>query len=232
MIRGVAAGPVTVDDFLTDSSVSIAGNAGTGSTATDVTSTGGGAIGGERDSAIEILANGNDSNTVDANASGGDYNAGIPSQGSDALYRTTIQYDGTDNDALTLSSGLGPVDLVDGTNDRFRFLITENDFAFDLDATVIDADGTEGTATGFSTGGNIAAGDPAVGLDVPYSSFSNNPDFSQIAGLEFGLEGGSSADLSFDAVTATTTEVPVPGTFGLLGVGVIGLGAFLRRRQV
>jgi len=46
------------------------------------------------------------------------------------------------------------------------------------------------------------------------------------------LANGGSIDVASGDIVLTTTEVPEPGTLGLLGTGLVGIGGLLRRKRI
>jgi len=225
----VQAADIIIDDFNTGGSLTLPGDGSGGTTATDTASAPTTEIiGGEREASLEIVNAGNSSSVVQATVSSGTLDIGAGPQGTGAEYKAIFTYDGSGSPG----SGLG-VDLTDGgTNDRFIAIIDENDFPISFELTLNDGTNTD-TFAG-STPGGIAPAAPQATASVLFADFPNfgGPgavDFTSIESIELAFTFGSGADLSFDVI-ASSSPVPVPATFGLVGAGLIGLGLVARRR--
>ena len=135
---------------------------------------------------------------------------------------TAYEYDGNNGTQSynTLSNYLGTYDLTvtqEGGFDVFNFAIDGDD----IDAAYASSGGTASYWQGLGFGENIGLWfHPAIGLDYQYDASGEITGIARAAGSTAGW---------YD-VGNLVTQVPEPGTLGLLLLGVGSL-AFARRRS-
>ncbi len=80
----------------------------------------------------------------------------------------------------------------------------------------------------------IATADTYTSVSIPFSSFAGVMDWSDVDMIRLTLSTDDpNTDGSIDLFTTTNPgdEIPEPFTMGLLGMGLAGLGGYIRRRR-
>lgn len=182
-----------------------------------------GILGGERDVRITVTAT-NGVNSLHINGGPGYFSH---SQGSLVKGRTLLQWDGSDASMSVASPGLGGVDLTEGgINDRIRLRIVENDLPAPLKFTIYDTTGASSTATLGLPGGVLSPTDKYL-----YFTAFSGVDLSSVKAIEMLIDGSAVSGLDVTLDFIETTHAPEPGTWMLLGSGLVGLIGYGWRRK-
>jgi hypothetical protein len=180
-------------------------------------------IGGEREASI--TQNTGTSSVLDINNS----SAGellFANAGGQAT--VVVLYDGVG------SGGFTATDLtVGGTQNAFEFIVTNSDFANDMTISV-----TSGANTSTLLQQSPTLAGPATPFVFDFANFTGTADFTVIDSIQITLinNQNDNADISFSLLGTTFTgevvvTVPEPGSLAILGIGLIGLAGFYRRRN-
>lgn len=163
---------------------------------------------------------------------GGETALGIATNGT---VTTSIVWDGTH----VLSAGSPNVD-VNGLNQDLSIL---NDLYHD--GLLLDVVSTDQLVTvAFTAWSDSGANRGTASYSFPSSATSTNHffrledftetplgagiDWDHVSALRMDVTGAASWDATFSIVAAT--HIPAPGVIGLLGIGLLGIGASRRRR--
>jgi hypothetical protein len=184
-------------------------------------------LGGERD---ESVTNTSATGGILAGASGGAYGYGaIGATGSGLL-----TWDGADASAALDPLGLGGVDFTEsGAHDAFSLEILANDLSAPLVLTVYTSL-TDFSQITVATSGGFASGPPQT-LEIPFASFTATgagADFANVGALTLLIDGLSEPqlDVTLGSIATSALAIPDPGTFGLLGFGLVLLASGSRGR--
>lgn len=160
----------------------------------------------------------------------GDITTGSNTQPTLKMSNTTIDVLGPTSDTLIIEfsdvgfTGGGPTSAITdvGGSDSGGMVLSSFEAYIDSSNTLFGA-----PASGQVAAIGPLSGNPFSGLDSGSVNLGAGPvnySVTQIA----RISGAPGSNISFDA----TTRVPVPATLGLLGIGLIGMGALARRRRV
>jgi hypothetical protein len=141
--------------------------------------------------------------------------------------QATVQWDGQDLGAISTlqTSGLGGIDLLAANADRFILDVLSADLGFPFQLRATDTVGGDFTVSLVSAG-------PGT-FEIPFAAFIG-VDFSQLGSVSAVINTGGATvalDLSVQSVDTNQHEVPEPATLSLLGLGLFGLTAAVRRRK-
>jgi hypothetical protein len=138
---------------------------------------------------------------------------------SSAFPMISVYYNGAD-----YQGNLAGDDLTEGgTNDRFRFDSVVANGNFLLVMQVRMTNGAYSSSYSYATSSNGL-------IDVPFSTFDSNRDFTKIRQVyfEFQLANYSSQNNASSISTGTLSVVPAPSAASLMGLSAL---AALRRRR-
>jgi hypothetical protein len=210
------AAPVTIDDFATPQTVTIGANM---TMSEGVSGDPASLLGGVR----EVSLSNQDGLDLDLesifNAQGA---FGRFESGASIFTTFLLEYDGS-NDGSFDTSGLGGLDLIDGTNDGFRISANFVDGVSEISVTVWDGDSSASASFELVASGIYT---------LAFSQFAGI-DFTEVDALSItALNRTAAADFNLDFIeTAPLSDivVPVPGA-ALLFAGALGGYAVRRRR--
>lgn len=175
-------------------------------------------------------------------------------------YKFTISDSNLNAPFLTLentsSPGIGLIGFqftIGDTDFNFDRATNENDFGNNITATLLSPDdpddNTRSDLVDYSFSGFDAGDKFEFQADVDKDDVNSVEDFREIfynnspapnSEITVTFSGGdvltetipdNPDDLVF-AQSGSITAVPSPGTLGLVGLGIVGLGAFIRKRKV
>lgn len=176
-----------------------------------------GAIGGVR--YIEVNLDGATGGTASANfVPTGAYNLSINAAASGF---GLVAWDAVNDGAVTDPGALG---LDGSTVTSIDFVLLATDLAASFEFTICDSDGDCIVSSPFSTSVN---GFHSIAL----SSFGPNAlfDLDSIGSIQMKISSDDSVDVLIDRVSLG--EVPEPGTYALMGAGLLSLALYRRRRS-
>jgi hypothetical protein len=215
LLCGVSSAALIIDPF-SEVDTNITANVGTPSaTDTDVHAT---ILGGQRKATVDYTVGISDvrARLVDAIPPfGGSNNAISLSSDSGTTGDWTLEWG---------SGGAGGTDLGDltqgGTLDRIIVKVLFNDLVIPIDLTLDDGTNSA-TVTKFTTGG-------PGNLEYLFSDFVG-VDATSANSLVLMGTGVQDVDLTIDLISADI--IPEPATMALLGMAVVGLGGYIRKRR-
>lgn len=186
------------------------------------------ALGGKRDAKITALPPTGALELSVAIGGGGDVLS--HSQGSGVTGSSDVQWDG--GNGMTIDpTGLGAagVDLTEGgINDRLRFDVLLDDRPATVTFSIYDVLGGSASKAVALPGGIY----DETSYTVFFSSFVG-VDMTKVGAIALNISGPLvSTDVTLDDIEAT--HAPEPGTFLLLGTGLLGIGGYgwRRKRQI
>jgi hypothetical protein len=214
------AAPVVIDEFSTTQSVTIGSNADGQDSVT-----GAAILGGSREATISnINPQDQDFETIFVAQDGvARFESGAGGTGAGIRSQFVLEYDGTADGSFD-PSGLGGIDLIDGTNTVIAFDLPFVSGSSTLTFEVFDNDGSASVDFIADTAGifSIAFAD-FIGID-----------FTQVSAFRLtALNDTAAADFNLNRILAVPTAdviIPVPGA-ALLFAGAIGGYAASRRRK-
>lgn len=168
--------------------------------------------------------------------------AGAKSTGGATLAAGTINAGSTMNwNFTTDSDDAGKVVSLSWLESRLTEIVTENvgdiaqvglNFKITLErtgntpVTMFDLDAASGNAADLFSPFGVTSEEGVNDILTPFSTTANGTNVTLIANQSYELV------FLFDSfATATSTRIPEPGALGLLGAGLIGLGALSARRR-
>lgn len=133
--------------------------------------------------------------------------------------QATIQWDGgadAGDPGTLVTTGLGGVDLLAASADRFILDVLTADLGFPFQLRATDMVGGDFTIDLVSAG-------PGT-FEIPFAAFVG-VDFSQIGSLSAVINtGGDTLALDLSVASIVTNQVPEPAVLSLLGLGLLGFG--------
>jgi hypothetical protein len=184
-------------------------------------------LGGERD---ESVTNTSATGGILAGAGGGSYGYGAIGAAGSGL----LSWDGADASAALDAKGLDGADFTEGaTHGALSIEILSNDIAAPLILTVYTS-ATEFSQITVPTPGGIPGG-PALTLEIPFASFvptGAGADFANVGAFTLEIVGLTEPqlDLTLGSIATAPLTVPDPGTFALLGLGLVMLARWSGQR--
>lgn len=244
---GAVAGPTNIDLFDTDQAKLEDATTGDGGLTSSASTLGDDILGGERDIFVELLTKSasNPTATTSASVAGGAFSFSVDSL---ATGTATVQWDGLDGigghmtDNLDVT-GLGGLDLSGSASFEITTLFSDLGWEFVIGAYTSATEWTQisfaasnytsaTTSTiplaAFENGALCGAINPAPGVNS-VTCGAGTVDWSNLGAMFFTIDpnGGTvSVDLTLDQVVT----VPEPSTLGVLGLGLLALGASRRRK--
>jgi hypothetical protein len=222
---GLAAGPaaaLTIDAFTSPQTTTVISPFSSATT----TATGAGILGGEREMTVNRLSGVAVTMTSAVGSLGHGQIAGSLGTGE-------VIWDGVDGGAPFDPLGLGGVDFTDGgLSAAVAISLLFDNLPATLTLTAYTDAGNASSVTAVLPGG-IPPG-PVLVLTIPFSDFApfagTGADFTSIGALQMEIDGTSSSGLNLALGPVETVPIPEPGTFFLLGLGLVGLAGYRRRR--
>jgi len=158
-------------------------------------------LGGERDLILTAVS-GRDNQVLTSGVATSAWSVSTP---NDVSGLAQIQYDGFDNSPILNPTGLGNFDLTANQANSFSFLI-QSDLATEYTVGIYTATGNR-----FFTI-EVEGGDVPNEYIVPFSSFNQTGDFSQVGAITLELAAFTNVDalVIFFATFGPNTTVPVP----------------------
>ncbi len=246
-VPGARAGILTIDDF-TQPGPATPFILGLGSNPSQVISQPtGGAQGGERDTLISVVGQGEPTSAVGLVGADTDTHVDALQVGTNGLVPTvvTLQYSGSKKlntlstasslvNAHALGGGLG-IDLTNGGhNDRFviQFLGSDASPTAGLDVFItITSPGGKSSTSVMETVGNSES---TFNFYIPFTDLHGNASPSQADSITYAFNSARQT-LNVDYVVQLlgTASVPEPasGTLMVVGAGGLGLAAYSARRR-
>jgi hypothetical protein len=179
-------------------------------------------LGGERDSAIQLISN-NLGLTGTLEVSGGYFSvSGAP----DMELKIGLDYDGAGDETdgfvpFEVGPGIGPVDLTQDSGNSFQIAFQSNDLALHMAAFVFSAGGGESRYDA-----TIAAGQNFIET-ASYADFIGTANFAAADRVAFIFDTAKGGDFALNQIS-TAQSVPEPASVAILGLGAISL---LRRKR-
>lgn len=141
-----------------------------------------------------------------------------------------ITWDGSDNSSGVNTSGLGGVDLLDGTNTGLLLDIQFADLGVDLSFNIWD------------TNGNVASvsknfNSQVTGEQVFFSYadlVGDSVDLTSVGAIQLLASGPQAYDVDFSLLQSADPNPPTvsaPATIALVGLGMIGVSMTTRKRK-
>lgn len=206
-------------------------------------------LGGDREIWVSLI-DANVTNPVPGDQAGKNATAGVSGGAfsfnttSQSTGRSQIQWDGAANTSNTIDfTGLGGVDLTEGlTMSQFALDILFSDAGFVFEITAY-TDGSNYTTVALLSNEHLTP----VTTFIPFSAFLL-PSGSYLGGVVTVTQTGLGGDLTnlgalvvdinraggavaIDLTIDAGRTVPEPGVLGLVGLGLLGLGAVTRRAK-
>ncbi|HFD11731.1 MAG TPA: hypothetical protein ENJ32_04600 [Crenotrichaceae bacterium] len=144
---------------------------------------------------------------------------------------TAITWDGADNLASVNTSGLGGVDLIDGTNTGLLLDIDFADLGVDLAFNIWDTAGNTATVSR-----NFANQVRNEQVFFDYSDLiGDSVDLTSVGAIQLLASGPLAYDINFNFLQSVNpnppTVVSAPATIALVGLGIFGVSMTARKRK-